>query len=144
MQSRALSNLLAVLGSYSLVTFLALARVHARVASAAGSGSREIALEAFPFRLGFPQWALLLTALAALSFAIGLAPLLFFRGRFAWPLLAGAAAGLFWLALAWAGAPYSLGLTAPAGLAIVSVFLGVLISAASLARSFVQQDRPGD
>jgi hypothetical protein len=41
-------------------------------------------------------------------------------------------AGLFCVALAVAGVPYSLGLTAPAGILIVSVFLAVFVSAVSI------------
>ena len=143
MNRRTWPNILTALASYSLVTFVALSLVAARASSGRPGLPREFSAEAFPFRLGFPSWGFLLTALAALSFLVGLVPLLVFRGRVPWPLVAGAGAGLFWLALGFAGPPYSLGLTAPAGLAIVSVFLSVLVSAASLGRSFLQQDREG-
>ncbi len=77
-------------------------------------------------------WAPSLLAVALLGFAVGLAPLLLLRAPVPWPWATGFGAGLFWVALASAGVPYSLGLTAPAGLLVVSRFLAVFVSAVSI------------
>ncbi len=96
-------------------------------ATAAGLGEAATAL--------LPRLAALaprLTALGLLGFAVGLSPAALLRAAPPWPFLGGLGAGAFWLLLAISGTPYSLGLTAPAGVLIVSVFLGVLVSGAAI------------
>ena len=85
-----------------------------------------------------------LTAIGLAGFAVGLAPLALMRASLRRPFLTGLGAGLFWLCLALAGKPYSLGLTAPPGIAIVSVFLAVIVSGAAIGRSVLsgENERP--
>ena len=63
----------------------------------------------------------------------------FLGGSVRLPFPTGAGVGLFWLGLALAGEPYSLGLKMPAGLGIVSVFLAVLVSGASIGASLLKE-----
>ena len=100
-----------------------------------GVGRVEFLAAPAPFTYRFLLWGPALTVVALLGFGLGLLPLAFMRGSIRYPLLAGAGVGLFWLCLAIAGLPYSLGLTAPAGAGLVSVFLGVLVSGAAIGRS---------
>ena len=86
---------------------------------------------------GFLASLAALTAIALAGFAVGLAPLAFLRSPLRRPFLTGLGAGLFWLCLAIPGRPYSLGLTAPGGIGIVSVFIAVLVSGASIGHSFL-------
>lgn len=81
-----------------------------------------------------------LCALALLGFAIGLLPAALLGGSIRFPFLAGAGVGLFWLALALAGKPYDLGLKAPAGIAILSVFLGVFVSGAAIGAALLKSE----
>ena len=85
-----------------------------------------------------------LTVIGLAGFAVGLAPLALMRASLRRPFLNGLGVGLFWLCLAFAGKPYSLGLTAPPGIAIVSVFLAVIVSGAAIGRSVLsgENERP--
>lgn len=81
-----------------------------------------------------------LAGLALLGFAIGLVPAVLLRGTIRFPFLTGLGVGLFWLGLAVAGEPYTLGLKAPAGIGLVSVFLGVFVSGGSIGASLLKAE----
>lgn len=121
----------AMLG-FGLSVFVALSVVAYRSASAPDRNVHEFPTQSSALSFQLLIWAPALLALALLGFAIGLVPLLLLRAPVRWPSATGAVAGLFWVALAVAGVPYSLGLTAPAGTLIVSIFLAVFVSAMSI------------
>lgn len=117
---------------FALSVLAALSVVVWKGAAAPGGGAAELAGPASAFGSRLLALAPPLLPLALLGFAAGLVPAALLRAAVPRPLAAGAGAGLFWVALAIAGAPYSLGLTAPAGILIVSAFLAVFVSAASI------------
>jgi len=125
------SSAKAMLG-FGLSVSIALSVVAYRSASAPDRNVHEFPTQSSDLAFHLLIWAPALLALALLGFAIGLVPLVLLRAPVRWPFVTGAVAGLFWVALAVAGVPYSLGLAAPAGILIVSVFLAVFVSAMSI------------
>ncbi len=125
------SSAKAMLG-FGLSVFIALSVVAYRLATAPDRNVHEFPTPSSELAFNLLIWVPALLALALLGFAIGLVPLVLLRAPVRWPLATGGVAGLFWVGLALAGVPYSLGLTAPAGILIVSVFLAVFVSAMSI------------
>jgi hypothetical protein len=123
---------------FGLSVFASLSLLAWRDAGAARAGEAAAARGAL-FSFPFPVWAGALTLLALGAFAVGLVPVVFLGGSVKRPFATGAGVGLFWVALALAGEPYSLGLRMPAGLAIVSVFLAVLVSGAAIGASLMKE-----
>lgn len=117
---------------------VALSVVASRLEPGSSPGTGELRTTVPALALRLLAWAPSLLGLALLGFAIGLVPAVLLRAPVPWPFASGAAAGLFWIALALAGVPYSLGLTTPAGIFIVSVFLAVFVSAASIGRALTR------
>lgn len=128
---------------YGLVVAAALGLVARRAVPGAAGRVAEFPATAFPFVHGFAVWGPLLAAAAMAAFAAGLVPLVLLRGSIRHPLVAGGACGLLWLLVALAGAPYTLGLTAPAGLGLVSFFMGAFVSAGSIGASMMRGEGEG-
>ena len=120
------------MGAFGLSVFFALSVVAYRLASGPNRNVHEFPTQSSALAFQLLIWAPALLGLALLGFGIGLVPLVLLRAPVRWPFATGAVAGLFWVALALAGVPYSLGLAAPAGVLIVSVFLSVFVSAMSI------------
>jgi hypothetical protein len=120
------------MAGFGLSVLVALSVVAWRLADAPDRGVRDAARPASRLAVLFLARVPSLLALALLGFAVGLVPLVLLRAPVRRPLVTGVTAGLFWVALALAGVPYSLGLTAPAGILVVSVFLAVFVSAVSI------------
>ncbi|MFN7988621.1 MAG: hypothetical protein U0529_14190 [Thermoanaerobaculia bacterium] len=131
MKARHASFLKSLLG-FGLSVFAALSVVSYRLASAPDRDIREAPTHAAAFARHLFITAPFLCALALLGFAVGLVPAVLLRAAVPRPVATGIGIGLFWVVIGIAGVPYSLGLTAPAGIFIVSVFLAVFVSAASI------------
>ena len=120
------------MAGFGLSVAFALLVVAYRDATAPDRNVHEFPTQSSALAFHLLIWVPGLLGLALLGFAIGLVPQLLLRAPVRWPFIAGVVAGLFWVALALAGVPYSLGLTAPAGIVIVSAFLAVFVSAMSI------------
>lgn len=127
-----LASTLPALAGFALATLAALGLAASREATGRALVARAV------------LWAPPLAGLGLAGYGVGLVPVLLLRARVPRPFLAGLGTGLFWLVLALAGAPYDLGLKAPAGLFLVSVFLGVLVSGAAIGSSLAKGEIGGD
>lgn len=117
---------------FGLPVSAALSVVAYRSATTADRNIHEFPTPSSALAFHLLVWVPGLVTLALAGFVIGLVPVLLLRVPVRWPYPSGLGAAAFWVALAVAGVPFSLGLSAPTGILVVSVLLALSVSAISI------------